>query len=101
MITGELPVIKEFLALLEDTIGKLKVNWNELTNCGIRHVQDPTTFAAIIRDQNRYVVCSKPISIDGVSASSGDALVSPHHKALFISPLGALVHTLLTRVDIA
>eukprot|EP00974_Lingulodinium_polyedra_P002380 222227-Lingulodinium_polyedra.AAC.1 len=39
--------------------------------------------------------------MDGVSASSGEVLVSPQHKALFISFLGALAYTLLTRVGLA
>eukprot|EP00974_Lingulodinium_polyedra_P028338 2733580-Lingulodinium_polyedra.AAC.1 len=78
-ITGELPVIKEFLALLENTFGKLKVNWNVFTNCGIRRVQNPTTFE-IVCDQNHYLACLKPIGIDGVSASSGEALASPQRK---------------------
>eukprot|EP00974_Lingulodinium_polyedra_P037955 3638790-Lingulodinium_polyedra.AAC.1 len=61
--------MKELLALLENTFGKLKVHWNEFTNSGIRHVQDPTTFA-IVCDQYHYLACLKPISTDGVSASS-------------------------------
>eukprot|EP00974_Lingulodinium_polyedra_P114252 11061473-Lingulodinium_polyedra.AAC.1 len=39
--------------------------------------------------------------MNGVSASSGEASVSPQHKALFISRLGALAYTLLTRIDLA
>eukprot|EP00974_Lingulodinium_polyedra_P027194 2623487-Lingulodinium_polyedra.AAC.1 len=39
--------------------------------------------------------------MDGVSASSGEALLSPQHKALFISFLGALAYTLLIRIDLA
>eukprot|EP00974_Lingulodinium_polyedra_P052695 5069042-Lingulodinium_polyedra.AAC.1 len=39
--------------------------------------------------------------MDGVSATSGEALGSPQRKALFISLLGALVYTLLTRIDLA
>eukprot|EP00974_Lingulodinium_polyedra_P006499 618157-Lingulodinium_polyedra.AAC.1 len=36
-----------------------------------------------------------------MSASSSEAQASPQHKALFISLLGALAYTLLTRIDIA
>eukprot|EP00974_Lingulodinium_polyedra_P018213 1762359-Lingulodinium_polyedra.AAC.1 len=39
--------------------------------------------------------------MDGVSASSGEALASPQHKALFISLLGGLAYALLTRIDLA
>eukprot|EP00974_Lingulodinium_polyedra_P012439 1201204-Lingulodinium_polyedra.AAC.1 len=39
--------------------------------------------------------------MDGVSASSGEVLAFPQHKALFISLLGALAYTLLTRIDLA
>eukprot|EP00974_Lingulodinium_polyedra_P064066 6188657-Lingulodinium_polyedra.AAC.1 len=39
--------------------------------------------------------------MDGVSASAGEVLVSPQHKALFISLLGALAYTLFTRTDFA
>eukprot|EP00974_Lingulodinium_polyedra_P119143 11170039-Lingulodinium_polyedra.AAC.1 len=39
--------------------------------------------------------------MDGVSASSGAALASPQHTALFISLLGAWAYTLLTRIDFA
>eukprot|EP00974_Lingulodinium_polyedra_P088487 8580019-Lingulodinium_polyedra.AAC.1 len=38
--------------------------------------------------------------MDGVSASSGEALTSPQHKALFTSLLGALSYTYLTRIDL-
>ena len=99
-ITGELPVIKEFLALLEATFGKLKVSWNEFTNCGIRHIQDTSTFK-VTCDQNHYISCLKPINVDGISKLDVDATASAQHKALFISLLGALAYTLLTRIDIA
>eukprot|EP00974_Lingulodinium_polyedra_P056761 5459971-Lingulodinium_polyedra.AAC.1 len=39
--------------------------------------------------------------MDGVSASSGEALACPQHKALFISLLGALAYALLARIDLA
>eukprot|EP00974_Lingulodinium_polyedra_P050790 4886109-Lingulodinium_polyedra.AAC.1 len=39
--------------------------------------------------------------MDGVSASSGEVLVSPQHKALCISLLGALAYALLARIDLA
>eukprot|EP00974_Lingulodinium_polyedra_P113601 10999546-Lingulodinium_polyedra.AAC.1 len=35
-IAEELPVIREFLALLERAFGQLKASWNEFTNCRIR-----------------------------------------------------------------
>eukprot|EP00974_Lingulodinium_polyedra_P084757 8204941-Lingulodinium_polyedra.AAC.1 len=36
-----------------------------------------------------------------MSQLAGYATASPEHKALFISLLGALAYTLLTRIDIA
>eukprot|EP00974_Lingulodinium_polyedra_P106833 10342533-Lingulodinium_polyedra.AAC.1 len=36
-----------------------------------------------------------------MSQLAGDATASPEHKASFISLLGALAYTLLTRIDIA
>eukprot|EP00974_Lingulodinium_polyedra_P080282 7777052-Lingulodinium_polyedra.AAC.1 len=39
--------------------------------------------------------------MDGVSASSGEVLASPQHKALFISFLGALAYAGLTCIDLA
>eukprot|EP00974_Lingulodinium_polyedra_P087556 8486414-Lingulodinium_polyedra.AAC.1 len=47
------------------------------------------------------MACLKPINIDGMSQLAGDANASPEHEALFISLLGALAYTLLTRIDIA
>ena len=39
-ITGEPAEIQHIIAELERVFGKLKLNWNSFTNCGVRHIQD-------------------------------------------------------------
>ena len=101
-ITGSTPIIKALLEYLEQAFGKLKVQWHSFDNCGLRYVQDPSTFAIEV-SQHHYALTLKPIAspstLAKTSASSGE--VEETVRAMFISLLGAVAYLLLTRTDVA
>ena len=85
---------------LEKVFGPLKLIWNEFTNCGVRHIQDPTTKECTL-DQIEYVAALKPITHPLLSQASSDALASDELQNLYRSLLGAVAFAALTRVDAA
>ena len=53
-IAGSKPAVLRIISELEKVFGKLKVEWHNFTNCGVRHCQDPQTLA-ITLDQDEYI----------------------------------------------
>ena len=53
-ITGSREMIIWLLSMIEKEFGKLKIDWHAFTNCGVRHIQDPTTFEVTL-DQTEYI----------------------------------------------
>ena len=94
---------KKYVDLIFFEIGKvfgdLKVDRNEFTNCGVRHIQDPTT-KEVTLDQIEYIKCLKPIIHPELSGDS-ETDCSPELQALYMSLLGAACYCLMTRLDAA
>ena len=40
-LTGKKKVIEWVLQQIQEVFGELKIEWYSLTNCGLRHIQDP------------------------------------------------------------
>ena len=60
-LTGKKKVIEWVLQQIQEVFGELKIEWFTFTNCGLRHIQDPTTFL-ITFDQEEYIKNMKPIT---------------------------------------
>ena len=41
--TGKKKVIEWVLQQIQEVFGELRIEWFTFTNCGFRHIQDPTT----------------------------------------------------------
>ena len=59
-LTGKKKVIEQVLQQIQEVFGELKIEWYTYTNCGLRHIQDLTTFL-ITLDQEEYIKNMKPI----------------------------------------
>ena len=99
-LTGERKIIEEILKQIQDVFGELKIEWHSFTNCGLRHIQDPGTFG-ITLDQEEYVKNLKPIIHGDLKGQSSEKECSPELTQLFMSLLGAVAYSLMTRIDIA
>ena len=60
-IAGDRKTVEWILASVEKVFGKLKIEWNNFTNCGVRHIQDTST-KAITLDQTEYIKGIKTLS---------------------------------------
>ena len=60
-LTGQRQVVEQILQQLEKVFGKLKIEWNNFTNCGIRHRQDSAT-KSVALDQDTYAQTLRTIS---------------------------------------
>ena len=60
-LTGRREAILYVIQELQKVFGDLKVEWNEFTNCGVRHVQDVST-KEVTLDQCEYIKNMRPIS---------------------------------------
>eukprot|EP00969_Alexandrium_andersonii_P330030 14585421-Alexandrium_andersonii.AAC.1 len=56
---------------LEAVFGKLKIEWNSFTNCGVRHVQDPKT-KEVTLDQCEYAKALRTISHAELSSKKAE-----------------------------
>jgi hypothetical protein len=99
-ITGSKETIAEIISELEKVFGSIKLEWHTFTNCGVRHVQDPTTNEVTL-DQNEYIAALKPIATEGIRSRNPEEPLDEVHESLFRSLLGAAAFALLTRVDVA
>ena len=87
------------MKMIEETFGSMKLIWHEFTNCGVRHIQDKTTFECSL-DQTEYISGLKTISHDEIRGKSSNSYCEPLLHTLYQSLLGAVAFTSLTRVDI-
>jgi hypothetical protein len=99
-MAGLRDIIIKIIQLIEQVFGKLKIEWNNFTNCGVRHTQDPKT-KGVIMDQNDYVKGIKLCESSDLSAKGIDTLCDTplHHQ--YWSVLGAVAYAVMTRPDIA
>ena len=88
------------LQQIEKVFGKLNIEWNEFTNCGVRNRQHKTT-REITLDQNEYAASLRTIAHADLSGKKSEDEVSPELRSLYRSLLGAVAFLLLTRIDVA
>ena len=98
--TGQRDKTLKIFGAIEKVFGSLKINWNNFTNCGVRHTQDVNT-KEITLDQTEYVQKIKPIIHADLRNKLPDEPCVHDLHMLYWSVLGALNFALLTRCDIA
>ena len=96
-LTGRRDAILQVIQELQKVFGDLKVDWNEFTNCGVRHVQDPNT-KEVTLDQHDYIKNMRPICHPQLK-SNPDEDATPELHQLYMSLLGAVAYASQTRVD--
>ena len=79
--------------------GEMKINQHEFTNCGVRHVQCPRTFAVTL-DQIHFAATLQTISHPQVTNGQLADLADDTLHSLYRSLLGAVAYLAHTRVDI-
>ena len=99
-IAAERKVAEWLIGKLQETFGELKISWHDFLNCGVQHTQTPTTFEVELH-QIAYLANLKVIAHSDLCSTPNDDLATPELVELFISLVGALAYTLLTRVDIS
>ena len=99
-ITGTKAIILWILQQIEKVFGPLKIEWHNFTNCGVRHIQDPSTFE-ITLDQIEYIKGIKTIIHPELQSTSSTDKCSEAVHALYWSILGAIAFAALTRPDLA
>ena len=98
-ITGEREWIDWLLEKIQETFGKLKLEWNEFTNCGVHHVRN-ISLNTVTLDQIQYAKKLRSIThVDLTSQPSESDCCEELHQ-LYMSLLGALAYLYLTRVDV-
>ena len=98
--TGPRETALKIFGAIEKVFGPLKINWNNFTNCGIRHAQNIET-KEITLDQTEYIQQIKPIIHADLRNKLPDEVCVHELHMLYWSVLGALNFALLTRCDIA
>lgn len=99
-ITGDKQTVSWILEQIEKVFGKLKIEWHSFTNCGVRHIQDPTT-KEVTLDQTDYIAGIKHCIHPDIQSQGPetDACASLHE--VYWSVLGAIAFALLTRPDLS
>ena len=98
--TGKKKVIEWVLQQIQEDFGELKIEWFTFTNCGLRHIQDPTTFS-ITLGQEGYIKNMKPIIHEDIKGFCSDTECTVKIIQLFMGLLGAVAYALTTRIDVA
>ena len=97
--TGEVQEVKTLMTELENVFGKLTVNRDEFTNCGIRHRKHKD--GTIILDQDEYIRALIPITHPELTGVAPETKASEHMVSLYRSLLGAVAYTQLTQHHMA
>ena len=99
-LAGERDTIIGILKQIETVFGQLKIDWNNFTNCGVRHTQDPQT-KEVKLDQDDYIKGIKVCESSEITKSASEGKAGPELHAQYWSVLGAIAYAVLTRPDIA
>ena len=99
-IAGEPNHVKKLIEHIELEFGACDKTEGNFTNCGVRHRQDPNTLT-ITTDQIEYIKAIKRIQHPEMKGVSSDTLCSPILHQLYMSLIGAVAFTLITRLDVA
>jgi hypothetical protein len=94
--TGRQNDIDRLVKLLEATFGKMTLQFDKFTNCGMTHERDKS--GNIVMHQDEYIQAFKPIHPKHYQGYDIDGPCSEHQQALFMSLLGAVAYTSLTQV---
>ena len=92
-VAGEPQWINAIMAGKESTFGKLKVLWNEFTNCGVHHLQHKITKECTL-DQIEYAKNLRTISHDEIRTKPAEAECGVELHQLYMSLLGAVALSL-------
>ena len=98
-LAGKRADIEEIIRQIQIVFGNLKIEWNNFTNCGVRHRQDQQTHE-ITLDQEEYIAGIKTISHNNLTGKSADDSCDPALQLLYMSVLGAIAFATTTRPDI-
>ena len=99
-ITGYRETVVWVVKKIEEQFGQLKIDWNNFTNCGVRHRQDTTT-KEVTLDQDEYIKGIKLCVHADISSVSSESKAGNDLHAQYWSVLGAIAYAVLTRPDIA
>ena len=88
------------LQQIEKVFGKLKIEWHEFTNCGVRPRQHKVT-KEISLDQMEYASSLRIIAHPELMSKKAEDAVCAELHSLYRSLLGAVAFLLLTRADVA
>ena len=91
--------VEAVIAELEAVFGKLKRNYKDFTNCGIRHRQHDN--GSVELDQDEYIAALIPIAHPQLVGAKAEEPASEVLIQLFWSLLGAVAYTLMTQHWIA
>ena len=98
-LAGRPELVEDIIRKIEAVFGKLKRNYSEFTNCGIRHRLLPDHSVEL--DQDEYIAALIPIQHPDMIGAKGEDDASEALIALFWSLLGAVAYTLMTQWWIA
>ena len=97
-VAGKPEVVKFALAEIQKVFGELKILWKDFANCGVRHLQDPTT-KEIALDQIAFAQNLSKISHPELSTAKNEDQCSLQLHQLYTSLLGSAAYLAHTRVD--
>ena len=92
-------LIEKFVEHLARTFGKLDIEFQDFTFCGVRHIQDAS--GGVTLDQIQFLAACKPIFQPCATKGDSEALLPEDARRHFLSLLMTLAYGLLTRPDIA
>jgi hypothetical protein len=98
-MTSEKAIIIWILQLIHKVFGETRLEWDNFTNCGIRHIRDPD--GNVTLDQIEYINAIQPVVHTDLQTLSSEADASAALIELFMSIVGAAAFGLLTRFDAA
>ena len=99
-VTGENDTVIWILQKIETVFGKMKLEWNNFTNCGVRHIQDKES-KEVTLDQEEYISGIKLCVHPDISSKDSESLAEAALHEQYWSVLGAIAYAILTRPDIA
>ena len=97
-VAGEHAAVMKIMKVIEEVFGEMVISWHSFTNCGVRHIQNPTT-KEITLDQSEYIAGLKIIPTSAYAGNSSNTPCNPVLHQLYQSLLGAVAFTGLTRLD--
>ena len=98
-IAGVHIVVQELLKVLEQEFGELVIQRGTFTNCGVQHIQNPTT-REITLDQVDLLTKLRSIEHPQLATGTDEEKCVQALHSLFISLLGAIAYATHTRVDV-